>query len=244
MLKVEFDDADGFRSNFLTDLSEGGVRINTSMEIGQRILLNISFLGFVEPVQIPAVVQWSLRSDEPEGPASGLAFVDMSPEARTWLAGILGASTQLVLPDESSSRVLLLEPQPFLRDVYGQEVRNWAELRDEEEPLELIGLDDPQAWLAEATRAQATLGILDIDELPAGLGLELYGQIRASSVAMETPLIIIGSPAKLKPFLAITDELLLCLNKPLRFGVLMNTVRILARDINQTVLRSRSLLDD
>ncbi|MBA3541198.1 MAG: PilZ domain-containing protein, partial [Deltaproteobacteria bacterium] len=52
VLKVEFDDAAGFRSNYLSDLSEGGVRIHTTMEVGQRILLNISFLGFVEPIQI------------------------------------------------------------------------------------------------------------------------------------------------------------------------------------------------
>ncbi len=32
VLKVEFDDAAGFRSNYLSDLSEGGVRINTALE--------------------------------------------------------------------------------------------------------------------------------------------------------------------------------------------------------------------
>ena len=73
--------AEGFRSNFLSDLSEGGVRINTALEVGQHILLNISFLGFVAPVQIEAIVQWSQPATDPEGAASGLM---RSGEGGSW----------------------------------------------------------------------------------------------------------------------------------------------------------------
>lgn len=243
VLKVEFDDAEGFRSNYLSDLSEGGVRINTTLEIGQHILLNISFLRFVEPLQIEAVVQWTLPSNHPEGPASGLAFVNPSPQARTWLSNVLDASTQTSLPQlEESSRVLLLEPQPFLRDVYGQEVRNWAELRDDDS-LELIALDNPSQWFEEATRAPATLGIIDVDDL-ADIALELYRRVRAHTVSMEMPLIVIGAPLKVQGFTSVSDELLLVLRKPLKFGVLMNTVRVLARDPFATSIRKASDFDD
>lgn len=243
VLKVEYDDVDGFRSNFLSDLSEGGVRINTTLEVGQRLLLNISFLRFVEPIQVEAIVQWSQPSSHPDGPASGLAFVDPSPEARAWLADVLDASTQLVIPPEDASRVLLLEMQPFLRDVYGQEVRNWAELRDEE-PLELLALDNPTAWFEEATRAPATLGIMDVDDLPVR-ALDLYRRLRANAVSVELPLIVIGSPPNVEAFSTISDDLLLCLRKPLRFGVLMNTVRVLARDPFSTMIRAgRGSFDD
>lgn len=228
VLKVEFDDAAGFRSNFLSDLSEGGLRINTSMEVGQRILLNISFLGFVDPLQIEAEVQWSLPPDHPEGPASGLAFVDPSPEARAWLTDVLDASTQIFVAPEQPSRVILLEAHPFLREIYGQEVRNWAELRDEE-PLELIALDDWQAWLDEVTSESATLGIIDVDDLPQA-ALDLYARVRANQVSHDLPLIVLGTPEHLEPFFQLTDDLMFCLRKPLRFGVLMNTVRVLARD--------------
>jgi len=227
VLKVDFDDVEGFRSNFLSDLSEGGVRINTSMEVGQRFLLNISFLGFVESVQIEALVQWSLPATHPEGPASGLAFVDPSPEARAWLFEILDASTQVFISPERASRVVLLEAQAFLREIYGQEVRNWAELRDEE-PLELVALDNASHWLEEVTREPATIGIIDIDELPTP-GLELYRRVRANSISVELPLIVIGAPANVEPFSRLSDDLLFCLYKPLKFGVLMNTVRVLAR---------------
>lgn len=238
VLKVEFDDAEGFRSNFLSDLSEGGVRLNTRLDVGQKILLNISFLGFVEPIQIEAVVQWAHPPEHPDGPASGLAFVNPTPEARAWLADVLDASTQMPALAEDASRVILLEPQPFLRDVYGQEVRNWAELRDEE-PLELIALDSPTNWLEEATRAPATLGIIDIDELAPGKGMELYRKIRAHNMSMELPIIVIGTDKNVLPYQALHDDLLLCLRKPLRFGLLMNTVRVLARDPMQTVMRTR-----
>lgn len=227
VLKVEFDDRAGFRSNFLSDLSQGGVRINASLVVGQRLTLNISFLGFVEPLQIDAVVQWSLPATDPDGPASGLAFVDVTPEAQSWLGEVLDASSQIAITPEEPSRVLLLEAQPFLREVYGQEVRNWAELRDEE-PLDLIAIDDPKVWLEEAKRAPATLGIVDVDDL-ATSALELYRAVREHEIAKELPLIVLGSVPNIDPFLAITDERMFCLRKPLRFGVLMNTVRALAR---------------
>lgn len=242
VLKVEFDDPQGFRSNYLSDLSEGGVRLNTRLQVGQTILLSISFLRLVEPIQIEAIVQWSYPVGHPEGPASGLAFVNPSPQARAWLSEVLDASTQIVVPSEEASRVILLEPQPFLRDVYGQEVRNWAELRDEE-PLDLIAPESPGTWLEEVTRSPATLAIIDVDELAAGIAMELYRKCRAHPVSEELPIIIIGADKNVQPFQSLHDELLLCLRKPLRFGLLMNTVRMLARDPGQTVLRSRGDLD-
>lgn len=228
VLKVEFEDAASFRSNYLSDVSEGGVRIHTSLEVGQRILLNISFLGFLDPLQIEAEVRWSLPATHPDGPATGLAFIDPSPEAVAWLADILDTSTQVYLPPGPTDRVLLLEAQPFLREIYGQEVRNWAELRGEE-PLELVALDDPAAWLEEVARAPATLGIVDVDGLPAD-GLELYRTVRGGPISGDLPLIMLGAPPRVEPFAAVPDELLLCLRKPLRFGLLMNSVRMLARD--------------
>jgi hypothetical protein len=183
----------------------------------------------VDPLQIDAVVQWSLPATHPDGPAAGLAFVNPSPEARAWLSDVLDASsTQIFIPLEPSNRVLLLETQPFLREIYGQEVRNWAELRDEK-PLELIALDDPGAWFDEITRAPTMLGIIDVDELPI-TGLALYRCVRDDALSAELPLIVLGSPDNIEPFSSVSDEFLFCLRKPLRFGLLMNTVRVLAHD--------------
>jgi hypothetical protein len=228
VLKVEFDDAEGFRSNYLSDLSEGGVRINTAMEVGQRILLNISFLGFLEPTQIEAVVQWSFGEDHSDGPASGLAFVDPSEDVQEWLADVLDFDTNLHVLPSLPSRVALLESQPFLREIYGQEVRNWAELGDNV-PLELSAVDSPQEWMDTITAEPAMLGIVDVDELSV-TAIDLYTQVRENSISMEMPLIVIGAPENIEPLLGKNDELLFVLRKPLRFGVLMNTVRVLARD--------------
>lgn len=38
------------------------------MEVGQHFLLDLSFLGFVDRLQIEAVVQWSLPATHPDGP--------------------------------------------------------------------------------------------------------------------------------------------------------------------------------
>jgi len=228
VLKVEFESASGFRSNYLSDLSEGGVRINTSLEVGQMILLNISFLGFVEPIQIMAVAQWTQPASHPDGPATGLAFVDPTPEVRAWLIDVLDSSTQIFVAPEEPSRIVLLEPEPFLREIYGQEVRNWSELRDEE-PLELLVLADADAWLRDVASTPATLAIIDIDNVEGDV-FELYNAVRSTAIAAELPLIVVGTPDRLKPFDATDDEKLLCLGKPLQFGVLMNTIRILARN--------------
>lgn len=227
-LKVEFDDHAGFRSNYLSNLSEGGVRINTSLEVNQRLTLNISFLGFVDPVQLDAVVMWSLPATHPDGPASGLAFVDPSPEAQMWLNDLLDADTGIFRPPTDPSRVLLLEVQPFLRDIYGQEVRNWAELRDEQ-PLELVSVDELESWFAEIHRIHATLAIVDIDGLPI-LPMDLYNRIRSNAATADLPLIVIGGSGRVDVFSDVSDDFLFCLRKPLRFGVLMNTVRVLARE--------------
>jgi Tfp pilus assembly protein PilZ len=240
VLKVEFEDTGVFRSNYLSDLSKGGVRVNTCLEVGQRVMLNISFLGFVEPIQVEAIVQWAQPATHPDGPASGLAFVDPPTGVRTWIADVIGASTQISIPD-AASRVLLLEPQAFLRDVYGQEVRNWAELRDDE-PLDLITVSDAAEWLELVTAEEATLGILDVD--PLGNPVAVYQAVRAHPVSAELPLIAIGTPNKIGPLAAISDDLLFCLRKPLKFGMLMNTVRVLARDPAATSIRNRDGLDD
>ncbi len=228
VLKIEFDSASGFRANYLGgDFQDGGIRVGTSMEIGQRLVLHISFQGG-EPLQIEAVVRWSLPASNPDGPASGLAFVDPTPEATAWLGDVLDSSTQVYILPTPPDRVVILEVQPFLREIYSQEVRNWAELRGDE-PVEIVALDDPAAWLDEIGRGSPTLGVIDVDGLPSS-GLELYRRARKRATSAELPLIVLGAPAHVEPFLTEADDLLFCLRKPLRFGLLMNTVRLAARD--------------
>jgi hypothetical protein len=228
VLKVEFESASGFRASYLGgDFADGGIRIGTSLEIGQRLVLHISFQS-VEPLQIEAVVRWSLPATHADGPASGLAFVEPTPEAAAWLSDVLDSSTQVYILPAKPDRVVLLEVQPFLREIYSQEVRNWAELRDEE-LVEIVALDDPAAWLDELGRDSPTLAILDVDGLPTP-ALDLYRRVRKRATSSELPLIVVGSPAQIEPFLTEADDLLFCLRKPLRFGLLMNTVRMAARD--------------
>lgn len=227
ILKIEFDSATDFHADYLNDFPRGGVRIHASLEVGQRFMLHVLVLGVANLLQIEGVVQWSLPRADPDGPTSGLAFVDPSLEARAWLADILGASRPTALSPATMYRVLLLEAQPFLREVYGQEVHNWAELRDEAR-LELVALGELPAWIEEVISAPAALGIVDIDELPAA-GVDLYRRVRADARSAELPLIMIGSPANLAPLSTVSDQLLCCLPKPLMFGLLMNTVGKLAR---------------
>ncbi|HET7503332.1 MAG TPA: PilZ domain-containing protein [Kofleriaceae bacterium] len=230
VLKVEYDGPAGFCSDFLTDLSEGGLRINSRLEPGLRLALQLSFLGFVHPVQVEVEVVWVIPATRPGGPASGLAFIDPSPEARAWLAAILDHSVWPPAAPARATRIVLLETQPFLRDVYGQEVHNWAELRDNPvEPLDLVAFETSSPWLDGITAEPTRLGIVDVDEIEIE-PLELYRRVRAAAVTRQLPLIAIGAPPNVAPFDGICDERLLCLRKPLQFGVLMTTVRMLVHD--------------
>jgi phosphoserine aminotransferase len=69
---------------------------------------------------------------------------------------------------DANARFLALQPGAAPG---GPAVRNWAELRDEE-PVELIARDDPEAWLDEVFQGPATLGIRTT-------GLDLYQRVRA-----------------------------------------------------------------
>ncbi|HVK85296.1 MAG TPA: PilZ domain-containing protein [Kofleriaceae bacterium] len=238
VLKVEFDDAEGFRSNFLSDLSEGGLRVNTVLEVGQRFTLNISFLKFVEPIQVEAVVQWTQGEDHEDGPASGLAFVDPTEDVRDWISEVLDAETNVHMIAAPPSRVVMLEAQAFLREIYGQEVRNWAELRDEE-ALDFIALETPDAWKDALSESPAMLGIVDVDGLSVS-AMEIYEYVRSNPTSLDMPLIVVGSVNAVSPLVGMNDDLLFVLRKPLRFGVLMNTVRVLARDPMQRIPRPGS----
>jgi PilZ domain len=228
ILQVEFDSAASFRASYLSNLSGGGLRVDTSLPVGLALSLHISFRGLVDLFEIKAAVQWSLPGPHPEGPAAGLAFVDPSPAARAWLDEVLGGSARTGIAPEPSYRVLLLEAQPFLREIYGQEVRNWVELRDEA-ALALVALGDVAAWFEEVGRGPAALGIIDVDELPIP-ALDLYRRVRADVRSATLPLILIGSPAGVAPLSLVSDERLRCLHKPLKFGLLMTTVGGLVRD--------------
>jgi CheY-like chemotaxis protein len=173
-------------------------------------------------------VKWSLPVTHPEGPAAGLAFADPSPEAAAWLDAVLDGSAQPILVPEPPERAILLEVAPFLREIYGQEIRNWAELRGEA-PVEVVAVDEPARWLDEIGRAPATIAIMDLDQL-AGAGLSLYQRVRARPSTAELPIIIVGAPAVVEPLAGLDDHHLMVLRKPMRFGVLMNTVRVLLRD--------------
>ena len=60
--------------------------------------------------------------------------------------------------------------------------------------------------------------------------VELYQNVREHRISAELPLIVLGTPFNVEPFSMMSDDLLFCLRKPLRFGLLMNTVRMLARN--------------
>ncbi len=103
-LRVEFEDAASFRSSYLPNFPDGGVRIGTSMEVGQRFLLDISFFRAGDPAQIETVVEWSLSAAQPDDPAAGLRFLSPSPEAAAWLADILDVSTSTFIITPEAAR--------------------------------------------------------------------------------------------------------------------------------------------
>src|SRR5687768_16848313 len=164
LLKVEFTSEEQFHTEYLTDISEGGLRLHTAtpFEVGQDLRVSISFPRLLAPLEIDTTVRWvHPRGD---GLVTGVAFRNLSTDARGKIDALLG---QLSHPrrtrgDELRTfKVLMLEGNSVLQNVYGQELRNLAELHGG------VRFEIETAWnlsdLQSSLRHDPQLLILDLD---------------------------------------------------------------------------------
>lgn len=218
LLKVEYQHEGRTHYEYVKNLSRGGLLLSAELPVHERILLRLSFLGFLAPLTVEAVVRWSDPQSDEGDAQSGLEFVDLNEEAIEWLSSLVGGSATRT--PHKTRRVFLVERNTFLREVYTQEVLNWAEVHGDH--VEFVSLEDDLALSAEPDTPNTRLAIVDLDGLEA-TGLEMLEQLRARFGA-SFPIIFLGGAAEMEALNELGDVSLFALSKPLNFGQLMDTV--------------------
>jgi len=98
-LTVAFLSPQDFVDHYVFDLSAGGlfVESKTRLRRGEKVLLRISFLDEITPMEILGEVRWSRKATKrtPRGkfpPGMGVKFSKLSEENREQLIGVLNRS--------------------------------------------------------------------------------------------------------------------------------------------------------
>lgn len=221
ILKVEFGSVAQFHSDYLSNLSSGGLRLHTDhpLKVGQRLDLNLSFPGMLAAVTVEAEVRWT-KPDEGE---AGVAFTNLDARAKKHIERLVEAAHSPSVP--SSIAILFVEQNPILREAYGREVHNWADLEGQPK-FDLIHVEDVHTCIAALGRRSITLAIVDVDGVSFA-PRELFDEVRRH--APKLPIVIIASDADPATYgLSIRGDAMY-LQKPLAFGRLMRTLKVLTQ---------------
>src|SRR5919198_455160 len=90
VLKVTWQSARDLGQDYLANLSEGGIRLETRtpFEVGERLQLDMAYPGLVGPLSAEGEVRWR-RSVAAGQYQIGVAFCSLSPLARSQLKRVL-----------------------------------------------------------------------------------------------------------------------------------------------------------
>jgi adenylosuccinate lyase len=218
VLKVDYKWEDEFHFDYLTDLSEGGMRLRTSLPLrpGQRLTVRISFGKLFTPLEIDVEVRWV----EPEGepPMAGVAFVDMSVDTKMRLEALIQAAQPNSHEGKSHFRCLMFERDPVLQQVYLQEVRDLTEYHGHVR-FEITNVSTAVDWYSYINRGNFDLAIVDLDDVTN------WGDILNTPV----PIVLLGSRAARHKLEVLHPANIMFLEKPLRFGLLLHTIGTLLK---------------
>ena len=226
ILKVSFGSVAQFHSDYLGNLSSGGLRLFTDhpLKVGEHLDLNISFPGMLAPINVEAEVRWLHAADDDAGPSAGVAFTGLDAQARATIDQIIAAARE-PSPLAAPIAIVFLEKNPVLREAYAREVHNWAELEGQPR-FELVHVDDLAACVAALDQKTVALAIVDVDDVTFA-PRALYDEVRKRAARL--PLVILGSDDDPAAYGLSIREDSMYLKKPLAFGRLMRTMKVLTQ---------------
>jgi tryptophanase len=224
LLKVEFTSEEQFHTEYLTDISEGGLRLHTAtpFEVGQDLRVSVSFPRLLDPLEIDTTVRWV--HPKGDGFETGVAFRNLSPDTRGKLDALLGQLSHPQHRDEPRTfKVLMLEENSVLQNIYGQELRNLAELHGG------VRFEIETVWniadLQTSLRRSPQLLIVDLDS-PGTQPSSVMTSVEGLECCL---VLLLGSRDTKTKLDGLTPGNSMYLEKPLQFGLLMRTVSALIR---------------
>jgi CheY-like chemotaxis protein len=186
---------------------------------GDPIALRLSFPRLLEPVELAAVVA---EQCDPSGPGAP-AGLRLSFEPDDRLSALLARAADESNPTSGACRILFVEDNHFIRDVFDYGLRVFFEARAGYTVHHAESVDD--AWQQLLSSAY-DVAIVDY-YLAAGTGAALIERVRADQRIASLPIVAVsvgGRDARDASLAAGAD---LFLDKPLAFRDLFNTLRIL-----------------
>lgn len=239
VLRVEYADQAGALRDCTENLSAGGIFIRTDkdMHVGERVSVQISFPGLLEPFAITGEVAWVRPAGLSLPRGVGVRIPEDRAEDRARLQALFHRLEQAAAPPEEAPvlaeepprrayRILLVEDNPHVLEMYRYALRRLA--REGTTVEVVIAEDGHQALTRIRTEPRFDLVIADL-YMPVLDGFTLIRKIRANPATQTLPVMAIsgGGPDARRE--AEESGVDVYLQKPVRFVDVLTTVKLLLK---------------
>ena len=212
------------------NLSRGGLFVQTHerFTVGQTVHLSVGFPGLLQPVSLKGEVVWVRPGREDAVGGVGIRVGDEADRRR--LDEVLGGrSTQAVQPPEGGFKVLLVEDNPLVVEMYSYVLKKLAtsELRGKV-PMEVHFAANGHAALRALGEGGFHLMLTDL-YMPVMDGFALIQKMRADPKLRDIPVVAISGGGREAESRARAEGVEVYLRKPVRFAEVLETVKRLLR---------------
>jgi CheY-like chemotaxis protein len=237
LLRVEYRQRGDFAADYAPELGEGGIFVRTDLDlvVGSFISLAISFPGVLDVADVGCIVRQRKSASEASTPDQ----VGVTVEFVEWRGGDRERVQRLVeniyRPKKSEPklqrtsgglRVLLVEDNAFVSDLFRHAIRKFQHERGQPEGHELVTACTGLEALRLLEGPPPDLVILD-HYLPGMTGCALVRRIRVTPGLEETPILMISVGGNDIRREALEAGATLYMDKPILLTQLLDTLRAL-----------------
>ncbi len=229
VLRVDYPGAREVVRDVTENLSAGGLFIRTDRELspGQRVPLQISFPGLLEPLEVEVEVV-RCRTRTPAAPAGVAVKIPVDRvDDRHKLARLAETARSGRATARRVYRVLVVEDNPHVVEMYDYTLRKLGGGDRVSVAVEYAGNGyDALKRLFESPRIDLVMSDL---YMPVLDGFTLVERMRAEPSLIGTPILIISAGAADARARALDLGVDVYLQKPVQFSDVLTTVRTLLR---------------
>jgi len=232
ILKVEYNPELDAAGDYLTDLSEGGIFIRTTVpfEVGSTIYFAISFPGLLDPVPLGGVVRWKKLNVGPQEQGVGVEFVFRDEQTRNVIRDLvhkIGTPPAVPSAPRAPFRILLVDDNPIVLDLFSRALKHLhADASAAGACAQIISASRGNQALQLLESEHFDLAIFD-QYLPEISGLSLARMARANPKSAAMPIVLVSAPDEELERWALASGVDLFLAKPLQASSLLSTVSAL-----------------
>ena len=208
------------------NLSRGGLFVQTTerFTVGQKVQLSVGFPGLLEPVALKGEVVWVRPGREDAVGGVGIRVGDEADRHR--LDEVLGGrATRAVRPPEGGFKVLLVEDNPLVVEMYSYVLKKLAttELRGKV-PMEVHFAADGHTALATLMDGGFHLVLTDM-YMPVMDGFVLVQKMKSDPALRDIPVVAISGGGREAESRARAEGVEVYLRKPVKFAEVLETVK-------------------